>query len=88
MIEEHMSYGADKPKTREQLSRETGCTDREVRQAILAARNRGVPIVSTSGGSGYYIAKTEIEKMIIVGELRSRSRCMAMTADAIERTPI
>lgn len=60
--------------------------DRQIRRAIENLRQRGYPIVSTSGDKGYTLVtdRAEIEKMI--AELESRRERMADQIRALRNT--
>lgn len=76
-VETYLGLGAEAAKTRSQLSVELGISDRELRRRIAEARERGVPIVSSSRTAGYYIAATDAERRIAVGEYTARaSKCL------------
>ncbi len=79
MIENYIPTGKNRAVTRDQLVNITAMSDRQVRGAVRAARRRGIPIVSTSAGKGYYIAETEKDKEIVLHEYLSKAADMFAT---------
>lgn len=58
--------------------------DRKIRKAIESLRDRGVPIISTSGKAGYKL-ETEPEKIAeMMGEMKSRIAHLQRKVQAIE----
>lgn len=51
--------------------------DRRIRQAISNLRNAGIPIMSSSAGKGYWLAKNADEVEAFIAELESRRERMA-----------
>lgn len=65
--------------TRQELSCRTGLDDRAVRMAVRAARNAGIPVVSTSREKGYKIAENAAERNVIAREYIKRGLANLMT---------
>ena len=57
----YLGIGSDKARTREQLCRLTGMSDRAVRSEIEKLRNDGVIIINRQDGKGYYISEDPVE---------------------------
>ena len=57
----YLGIGSDNAKTREQLCRLTGMSDRAVRSEIEKLRNDGVIIINRQDGKGYYISEDPVE---------------------------
>lgn len=53
-ISQYIPFGRENAKTREHLSKETGLSDRNVREAIEQARAQGHIIINNQDGKGYY----------------------------------
>lgn len=70
-IENYIPVGRDNKISRESLRACTGLPDRSVRRLISDARMRGVAIVGDPTG-GYYLAETEADMNLLLGELASR----------------
>lgn len=70
-IENYIPVGRDNKISRESLTICTGLPDRSVRRLISDARMRGVAIVGDPAG-GYYMAETEEDVRLLLGELGSR----------------
>lgn len=60
----HLPTGHGNAVTREQLSRESGLSDRHVRELLETARCMGILICNDQDGKGYYVAETieEVER--------------------------
>ena len=69
----HIPVGREKAVTRQKLEALTGNNDRTNRQAILEARSRGIKIVSSSSGKGYYIADNNDDWRMFLEEHRRRA---------------
>lgn len=70
-IEDYIPAGRENKISRRSLTMCTGLPDRSVRRLISEARERGVPIVGDPAG-GYYMAETEADINLLLGELYSR----------------
>lgn len=72
-IEDFLGYGIENAKTREELCRITGLSDRMLRRLIEEARERGALIVAGDGGEGYYITDdlTDIARQYRVDKSRA-----------------
>ena len=70
-IENYIPQGRENKISRESLRACTGLPDRSVRRLISDARMRGLPIVGDPTG-GYYMAESEDDVNLLLGELRSR----------------
>lgn len=72
----YLDIGSDKAKTREQLCRLSGMSDRAVRKEIESLRNEGVIIVNRQDGKGYYISEdpAEMERQL----RQNHARAMAI----------
>ena len=81
-IEDYIPNGRDNKISRESLSICTGLPDRHVRRLISEARMRGVPIVGDPAG-GYYMAETDADIDLLLGELYSRINKLAHCAGAV-----
>lgn len=81
-IENYIPQGRENKISRESLSMCTGLPDRTVRRLISDARMRGVAIVGDPTG-GYYLAETEEDVMLLLGELRSRIIKLSHCAGAV-----
>lgn len=81
-IEDYIPAGRDNKISRESLVLCTGLPDRSVRKLISEARMRGVAIVGDPTG-GYYMAETEEDVMLLLGELRSRIIKLSHCAGAV-----
>lgn len=82
LIENYIPAGRDNKISRQSLSICTGLPDRTVRRLISDARMRGVAIVGDPAG-GYYMAETEEDVMLLLGELRSRIIKLSHCAGAV-----
>lgn len=58
LIEEYIGVGKANAVPRKTLCEMTNMNDREMREAIEAAKHAGIPICSDSAGKGYYIVET------------------------------
>ena len=83
LIESYIPAGRDNKISRQSLSICTGLPDRTVRRLISDARMRGIPIVGDPAG-GYYIAETEADINLLLGELYSRIEKLAHCAGAVK----
>ena len=81
-IENYIPQGRDNKISRKSLSICTGLPDRSVRRLISDARMRGIAIVGDPAG-GYYMAETEEDVMLLLGELRSRIIKLSHCAGAV-----
>lgn len=81
-IENYIPVGRENKISRESLRACTGLPDRSVRRLISDARMRGLPIVGDPTG-GYYMAETEEDVMLLLGELRSRIIKLSHCAGAV-----
>ena len=70
-IENYIPQGRENKISRKSLVMCTGLPDRSVRRMISDARMRGIAIVGDPAG-GYYIAETEADINLLLGELYSR----------------
>ena len=82
LIENYIPQGRENKISRKSLVICTGLPDRSVRRLISEARMRGVPIVGDPAG-GYYMAETEEDVMLLLGELRSRIIKLSHCAGAV-----
>ena len=82
-IENYIPVGRENKISRQSLSICTGLPDRTVRRLISDARMRGIPIVGDPAG-GYYIAETEADIKLLLGELYSRIEKLAHCAGAVK----
>ena len=82
-IENYIPVGRENKISRQSLSICTGLPDRTVRRLISDARMRGIPIVGDPAG-GYYMAETEEDVMLLLGELYSRIEKLAHCAGAVK----
>lgn len=83
LIENYIPAGRDNKISRQSLSICTGLPDRTVRRLISDARMRGIPIVGDPAG-GYYMAETEADINLLLGELYSRIEKLAHCAGAVK----
>lgn len=81
-IENYIPVGRENKISRESLRVCTGLPDRSVRRLISDAREHGIPIVGDPTG-GYYMAETEEDVMLLLGELRSRIIKLSHCAGAV-----
>lgn len=70
-IIDHIPQGKERKISRESLSMCTNLPDRSVRRLISEARAKGHAIVGDPEG-GYYMAETEADVRLLLGELASR----------------
>lgn len=70
-IESYIPAGRENKISRRNLVICTGLPDRSVRRLISDARMQGIPIVGDPAG-GYYMAETEEDVRLLLGELGSR----------------
>ena len=82
-IENYIPVGRENKISRQSLVLCTGLPDRSVRRLISDARMRGVPIVGDPAG-GYYMAETEADINLLLGELYSRIEKLAHCAGAVK----
>ena len=82
-IENYIPQGRENKISRESLVLCTGLPDRSVRRLISDARMQGIPIVGDPAG-GYYIAETEADINLLLGELYSRIEKLAHCAGAVK----
>lgn len=67
-----LGIGAENASSREYLAMTLGTTDRNVRKLIAQAREGGVPIISSSHVSGYFLPSSEKELIQFKREQLSR----------------
>lgn len=82
MIENYIPLGRENAISRKSLCTCTGLTDRVVREYISEARARGQAIVGDPNG-GYYMAETEADICLLMGELMSRMMKLYKCYDAV-----
>ena len=70
-------------KSREELTRRMGMSDRECRVLISTLRKEGYPICSSSSSGGYWIGSVDEAKRTIA-EYRARGRECLSTASMME----
>ena len=70
-IIDYIPHGKESKISRESLSMCTNLPDRSVRRLISEARAKGHAIVGDPEG-GYYMAETEADVRLLLGELASR----------------
>lgn len=75
--------GKENKISRSSLSMCTGLPDRSVRRLISAARAEGHAIVGDPDG-GYYMAETEADVNLLLGELASRMGKLAQCYNAVK----
>lgn len=83
-IEDYIPAGRDNKISRQSLVQCTGLSDRVVRAYISEARARGQAIVGDPEG-GYYIAETDADMRILLGELMSRMKKLYSCYKAVEK---
>ena len=71
----------DKRISRANLSAYCRASDRQVRDAIKQLRDEGYPIISNSGGAGYYFDPSRKDE--IIADLESRIQKMSRTVKAL-----
>lgn len=81
-IENYIPVGRENKISRESLMICTGLPDRSVRRLISDARMMGVAIVGDPAG-GYYMAETEADINLLLGELYSRINKLEHCAGAV-----
>lgn len=84
-IEEYIPEGKENAVTRMSLCMRTGLPDRLVRREIEAARKRGVPILSSSMTSGYWISTDTKEVLQYLSECDRRARSLHITNAALRK---
>jgi hypothetical protein len=82
-IVDYIPKGRENKISRESLTMCTGLTDRVCREYISRARAEGHAIVGDPAG-GYYIAETEADINLLLGELYSRIEKLAHCAGAVK----
>lgn len=82
-IIDYIPSGRDNAISRESLVLCTGLPDRHVRRLIAAARAEGEPIVGSPSG-GYYMAETDADIDLLLGELYSRMGKLAKCYRAVK----
>jgi len=82
-IIDYIPSGRDNAISRESLVLCTGLPDRHVRRLIAAARAEGEPIVGNPSG-GYYMAETDADIDLLLGELYSRMGKLAKCYRAVK----
>lgn len=83
-IENYIPVGRENKISRESLRACTGLPDRSVRRLISDAREHGIPIVGDPTG-GYYMAETEEDIKLLLGELRSRMTKLFKCYDQVQK---
>ena len=78
-----LGIGKKNAKTRAQLAQELGISDRMLRRYVNQSRKDGRAIISTSDGTGYYLAANDDEIQHLIAELLSRARDHYSTATAL-----
>lgn len=81
-IVDYIPVGRENKISRESLVLCTGLPDRSVRRLISDARERGHAIVGDPDG-GYYMAETEADIRLLMGELMSRMMKLYKSYDAV-----
>ncbi len=81
-IVDYIPKGKENKISRQSLMLCTGLPDRSVRRLISAARAEGHAIVGDPDG-GYYMAETEADVNLLLGELASRIGKLAKCVKAI-----
>ncbi len=81
-IVDYIPKGKENKISRQSLMLCTGLPDRSVRRLISAARAEGHAIVGDPNG-GYYMAETEADVNLLLGELASRIGKLAKCVKAI-----
>lgn len=82
-IIDYIPKGKENKISRESLVLCTGLPDRSVRRLISTARAEGHAIVGDPNG-GYYMAETEADVNLLLGELASRMGKLAQCYRAIK----
>lgn len=82
-ITDYIYEGRDNAISRKSLVECTGLPDRSVRRLIAKARAEGHAIVGDPNG-GYYLAETEDDINLLLGELRSRMGKLAQCYRAVK----
>ena len=82
-IVDYIPTGKENKISRQSLARCTGLPDRSVRRLISAARADGHAIVGDPEG-GYYMAETEEDLSLLLGELASRMGKLAQCYNAVK----
>ena len=83
-IIDYIPNGKENKISRDSLVMCTGMPDRSVRRLISAARAEGHAIVGDPDG-GYYMAETEADVSLLLGELASRMGKLAQCYNAIKK---
>lgn len=87
-IEKYIPKGRDNAVSRKDLVMLTGMDDRTVRAHISEARERGVAICANTVTGGYYMAETEEDMKLLLGDLRSRVAKLCKCYAAVKSTGI
>ena len=82
-IVDYIPTGKENKISRQSLALCTGLPDRSVRRLISAARADGHAIVGDPNG-GYYMAETEEDLSLLLGELASRMGKLAQCYNAVK----
>ena len=82
-ITDYIYEGRDHAVSRKMLAECTGLPDRTVRRLIAKARPEGHAIVGNPNG-GYYLAETQEDVDLLLGELRSRMGKLAQCYRAVK----
>ena len=82
-IVDYIPKGKENKISRQSLALGTGLPDRSVRRLISAARADGHAIVGDPEG-GYYMAETEEDLSLLLGELASRMGKLAQCYNAVK----
>lgn len=83
-IVNYIPKGKENAVSKYTLSATLGISEREVRRQVEEARNKGLSIISSSRGKGYYMASDRHDVEILTRELRSRAINLLKTVSAIE----
>ena len=82
-ITDYIYEGRENAISRKSLVECTGLPDRTVRRLIAKARTEGHAIVGDPNG-GYYLASTQEDMDLLLGELRSRMGKLAQCYRAVK----
>ena len=82
-IVDYIPVGKENSISRDSLGVCTGLPDRSIRRLIAKARTEGHAIVGNPDG-GYYMAETEADINLLLGELRSRMGKLAQCYRAVK----
>ena len=77
-------FGKNNSISRAKLRELTGYTDRHIRRCIAEMVTDGdAPIISTSTGSGYYLAQTDTDYLDAIVELNSKTDALRRRAASL-----